>query len=158
MKTLNYKIHLLISNKYYSIYKILFLLLIYLTIYNKDIVLCMNENTNIVETPPVAEAKESVRPSHQVIALKKEITDYAGSQVELLEKIERRDIKIHKLKEKIERLERQVLMWQNEVGELRLQYEERDARLCGYNSDDTYKEPDYHEDPSYYYDNDYYQT
>lgn len=35
----------------------------------------MIENTNIIEIPVMAEVKEEVRPSHQVLDLKKEIRD-----------------------------------------------------------------------------------
>src|SRR3546814_16234915 len=39
------------------------------------------------EIPEIAEAKD--QPSHQVQALKKEIVDFAGTQIQLLEEIER---------------------------------------------------------------------
>lgn len=156
MNNIYYNIHLILISKYKIFVNLLIILSIYFLFYENKIIYCMNDNSTGLKAPTVAEAKETA--SHQVQTLKKEITDYAGSQVELLEKIERRDLKILKLKEKVSRLERQVLMWQNEVGELRLQYEERDARLGGYTSDDMDKEPDYQEDPSSYYDNDYYQT
>lgn len=48
----------------------------------------MNENFNSVEVPQVAEVKESIRPSHQLLALKNEIQQLAGSQTQLLEELD----------------------------------------------------------------------
>lgn len=48
----------------------------------------MNDNPDIVEVPPVAEAKAPHRPSHQVLAIKREIMTYAGGQAHFIEKIE----------------------------------------------------------------------
>ena len=62
----------------------------------------MNDNPDIVETPTVAETKEEVRPSHQVLALKNEIEKFAGSQADLLEQISKQDEIIEDQKHEIE--------------------------------------------------------
>ena len=63
----------------------------------------MNDNPDIVDIPPVAEAKESHRPSHQVLALTKEITDFAATQIPLLEQIAEQKKTIEALENKLYR-------------------------------------------------------
>lgn len=66
-------------------------------IYSGKFALCMNDNSSLVETPIVAEAKGPVKPSEQVIALRKNIQAFADSHVSLLEKIREKDQTIDEL-------------------------------------------------------------
>ena len=65
----------------------------------------------------VAEAKEL--PSHQVRALTKEITDFAGSQASLLETIEQKDLEINQLKKDLRMLAKNYI---------RIDYERLDSQ------------------------------
>lgn len=51
--------------------------------YDNKIIYCMNENPDMISAPAPAETKTPVRPSHQVLALKREIVDYAGTQAQV---------------------------------------------------------------------------
>src|SRR3546814_7075989 len=84
LQYINYKIHLLLNNKYKIFINIFIYTIVYLLITNNQIAYCMTEGNEI---PEIAEAKD--QPSHQVQALKKEIVDFAGTQIQLLEEIER---------------------------------------------------------------------
>lgn len=82
MNQLNYTIHLLISNRYYFIIKLLIFFCIYLSFYFPTISYCMTEGNDV---PQVAESKEVYRPSHQILALKNEIERFAGTMADLTE-------------------------------------------------------------------------
>lgn len=66
-------------------------------IYTGKFALCMNDNSDWVEIPRIAEAKEPVRPSEQVIALRRNIQAYADSHASLLEKIGKKSQTIDEL-------------------------------------------------------------
>lgn len=104
MNKLQYNIHLCLNNEYYLIYKLILLLLLYILIFNKDFVLCMNEETNAIEAPQIAEAKEDIRPNHQVLALKNEIMKFAGTYTELTTIINKQTKLIIEQESKIEEL------------------------------------------------------
>lgn len=124
MNNLNYIAHVLLSSKYRLVYYFTIIFLIYFTFYSDKIVYCMTNdndngseisslcdfdhifdfgNPNIVETPTVAEAKEPIRPSHQVIALANEIKSFAGTQIPLLEQIAEQKKTIEALENKLYR-------------------------------------------------------
>lgn len=98
---INYFIHLLLNSKYRMLINLFIILMIYSLLYGNKFIYCMNENPDSVEVPPVAEAKESPRPSHQVLALKKEITDFAATQIPLLEQIAEQKKTIEALEDKL---------------------------------------------------------
>lgn len=118
MFSLQYKAHTFLHSKYSFIIKIAVIFLIYTLFHIdhlENITLCMPSNKKniqkaikefenlygnnfIVHTvkkdfindniPILAEAKEEIRPSHQVLALRKEVVDFAGTHLPLLEKLE----------------------------------------------------------------------
>lgn len=100
MKYINYQIHILLNSKYKLIINLFIIFIIYISL-SSNINYCMNENSNIIETPIIAEAKEEVRPSHQVLALKNEINAFIGPQLDLLEQIEKQTNEIKKLQEEL---------------------------------------------------------
>lgn len=78
---------------------------IYLSFYGNNIIYCMTEN-DISST--IAEAKEPIRPSQQVIALRRNIHAYAGSQIQLLETIEQQTAIIEEQKTEIIQLKKNL--------------------------------------------------
>jgi len=105
MNKLNYTIHIILNSNYYLVYKILILLFIYILIYNKDIIFCMNENNNNSnDLPTVAESK----PSHQVLALKNEIVSYAKEHIMLAEQVAEQKETIDTLTVELERKQLEI--------------------------------------------------
>ena len=105
MNKLNYNIHLLLTSKYKIFINLFIIFVIYSFLYGNKIIYCMNDNINSVETPIMAEAKASARPSHQVQALMEEIRSYTGSQLHLLENIEQKEVLITRQEDRIKHLE-----------------------------------------------------
>lgn len=104
MNKLNYTIHIILNSNYYLAYKIFILLFIYILIYNKDIIFCMNENNNSNDLPTVAESK----PSHQVLALKNEIVSYAKEHIMLAEQVAEQKETIDTLTVELERKQLEI--------------------------------------------------
>lgn len=95
---LNYYIHLILQSKQKFIIILFIYGLFYIMLKNTPLIECMTENN---ELPTIAEAKESVRPSEQVIALRRNIQAYAGS---IASKLEEKDTIISSLKSEIEQI------------------------------------------------------
>lgn len=108
MLKLNYIAHILLSSKYRLIITLSIYTLIYILLKNNHAVYCMTENDLV---PTIAETKSirpKLQPSHQVIALREEIKEFAGSQATLietqellLEKIKIRDKEMMSLREEL---------------------------------------------------------
>lgn len=79
MLQLNYKIHLILNNRYFFIYKLLILFFVYVLIYNKNIIYCMNEDNNLPDIP---------RPNREIPDLIKNIKLFAGSRASAIEAVE----------------------------------------------------------------------
>lgn len=98
-----YFVHLLLHSQYKILITLLVYLIFYITIKNTNLAYCMTEGTDF---PTVAEAKNEV--SHEVLALKKEITDYSSRQIELLEEIKKQDKISEELDTKLSDLEEKI--------------------------------------------------
>lgn len=85
MINIQYYSHLILQSRYSFIIKLTILLVFYSILYSNKVIFCMNEATNSVEAPIVAEAKETVKPSHQIIGIRRNIQAYAGSLATHLE-------------------------------------------------------------------------
>ena len=95
---INYIAHSILSSNYRLFIHLLIIFIIYSMFYGNKITFCMNDNPDMVNVPAIAETKKIPRTSHQVQALKNEIMTYVGSQVELLERIEKQEQEIAELK------------------------------------------------------------
>lgn len=89
---IQYILHLLLQSKYRVIINFALYITFYLFIINNQVTYCMTEGSEI---PEIAEAKE--QPSHQVRALKKEIIDFVGTRLPLIEQIRIQEEKIAEL-------------------------------------------------------------
>ena len=116
MLTLQYYIHILLQSKY-KFFIILFVYgVLYMTLKSTYLIECMTEDNGI---PIIAEAKETNRPSHQVIALREEIKEFAGTQATLLETIEHQNLEIKQLRRDLRMLAKNYI---------RIDYERLDYR------------------------------
>lgn len=131
---LNYYSHILLTSKYSFVIKLVIFLCIYLFFYSQQLIYCMaNENDSgseisylcdfdhldIVNSPTNAEAKEEVRPSHQVLAIKREIMTYAGGQAHLIERVEEQARIIAEQKSTITEMQQHILSMETELVRLR---------------------------------------
>lgn len=82
MNIIKYYSHLILHCKHRILIHLFIIFTIYAMAYSTNYAFCMTENSDI---PQIAEAKDIIRPSHQVLALKKEITDFAGNYITMLE-------------------------------------------------------------------------
>lgn len=108
MKNIYFLSHLIHQSKYKIFINFLIYVIIYTLISNSQLAYCMTEGTEISE---IAEAKEV--PSHQVRALKKEITDFAGSYAHLQEYINEQTQEIKNLKEALNKAEAKIQLHEN---------------------------------------------
>lgn len=79
----------------------------------------MNDNSDIIDLPARAEAKVPQRPSHQVLAIKKEIMTYAGGQAHLIERVEEQARVIAEQKSTITEMQQHILSMETELVRLR---------------------------------------
>lgn len=105
MNTIQYQIHLLLINKYRLFIHLSIIFTIYSLFYSNNIIYCMNDNPDIGSLPITAESKIPHRSSHQILALKREISSYANSQAHLLERVDEQACIIAEQKQTIEYLE-----------------------------------------------------
>lgn len=118
MLKLNYQIHLILNSKYRLLVHLVVIFFIYTMIYGGKFVLCMDDNSNWIEVPRVAESKEPVRPSEQIIALRRNIQAFADSRASLLEQINKKNQLIDELRGDKDFLERSNLELRRQNGAL----------------------------------------
>lgn len=92
MKNLQYNTHLLLTSKHKILITLVIYFIFYITLKSTHLAYCMTDSGEL----PVL--SEETKLSHQVLALKQEIMTYAGSQIELLERIEKQEQEIAELK------------------------------------------------------------
>lgn len=78
MINLQYFIHQLLNSKYILLINLFLIFCFYLIFYGAKFIYCMNENTDITSVPIKAEAKETIKPSHQIQAIIREIDKFSG--------------------------------------------------------------------------------
>lgn len=108
MLKLNYFIHLILNSRYKLFINLFILLTIYIVLYGNNTVFCMNDNSNLGSVPEIAEAKETIRPSQQLLAIKREIMTYAGSNAYLFDRIEEQTKLIEEQKDLITSLNQRI--------------------------------------------------
>src|SRR3546814_7481107 len=119
-------------SKYKLLMNLIIICFFYFILYGNKIILCMNENTNIIETPTIAEAKET----YQMSELKQEIRSFAESQMHLLERIEYQNATIESQKAEIADLTETLTQTRREFSKLINGYtEHREHKLTAQNTE-----------------------
>lgn len=126
MLTLKYFAHLILHSRYKLFINLFVISIIYIFLYSDKVIYCMNTNPDIGEIPPVAEAKETHRPSHQVIALRRNIQAYAGT---LASHLESRDQIIDEFQEEIRQLKSLIFNQNNDIQTLKRDNETLQSNL-----------------------------
>lgn len=139
MSNIYYKVHLILQSKYKILVHLLIILVFYSILYSNKVIFCMNDATNSLEAPIIAEAKETVKPSHQTIGIRRNIQAYAGS---LASHLESRDQIIEELQQETTQLKDLIFNQNNDNQVLRsnneaLQSEIKSARTQNIEKDRT---------------------
>lgn len=122
MLQLNYTTHLLLNSKYRLFINLAVIFIFYSLLYGNKIIFCMNDNTAPIEAPIVAESKESVRPSHQILALKNNIINYLDPQDDLVKELTSLNGNIIFKTRHVEFLEKKKLWLEEELKRLDYSY------------------------------------
>lgn len=104
MNTLKYQFHLILNSNNRILINLTIIFVFYLLIYGNKAVYCMNESTNIIDIPQIAEIKSIIRPSSQALDLINEIKTYAESQTSLLDLVEEQKKEISSQKNLVKEL------------------------------------------------------
>lgn len=115
MTKLYYYAHLLLTSKYKLFINLAIISVIYLFLYGDKIVLCMNENTDAIAPP----RPTRIRTSQPHILLR-EIQEYAGTQAQLLEELD-------KTRAQLEEVQKQLAEAKEEVANERKAYLYKDG-------------------------------
>lgn len=104
MINIQYFIHQLLNSKYILLINLFIAFCFYTFFYGTKYIYCMNENINTISSQINAEIKESIRPSHQVQAIMREIDNFAAQT----KRIEEQTAIIDTLTEENDKLKRKM--------------------------------------------------
>lgn len=115
MINIQYFTHQLLNSKYLLYINLFLVFTFYSIFYGTKLIYCMNENTEGFSLPAIAETKEIQRPGHQLLAIKREIMSYAGSQVSFVERLDEQARIIEEQKTTICEMQKEITRLKQDV-------------------------------------------